>query len=174
VKAKNRASYEANRAKRNAESRAYYAQNRDQLMVINRERYARNHDRYQATQRAWWEANRERINAGRREFKSRHTYQSWVARLKKRGGLTPEDYWRILDAQGGGCALCGTHDPGKAGGSEERVFAVDHCHATGRVRGLLCHNCNRGLGYFRDHPGVLVKAAEYVRRSYPSSPQERG
>lgn len=161
MRAKNAASYEKDREGRSARNRDYYANNRDMVTARNRERHKADPERHRAAQRAWWEANKDRINTDRRKFKSMHTYRSWVQRLGKHG-LTPEMYWEMLDTQGGGCALCGTTDPGRAGGSSERVFAVDHCHGTGRVRGLLCHNCNRALGLFRDNAEVLRRAAEYV------------
>jgi len=161
VRAKNRASYDANRADRQARNRAYYQANRDALLAASRIRHRENAEQYKEQRALWWAANRDRINTERREFRSAETYRSWVWRLRKHG-LTPEGYWSLLDQQQGVCALCGTADPGKAGGSDERAFAVDHCHASGKVRGLLCHRCNRGLGYFRDHPEVLARAATYV------------
>lgn len=50
------------------------------------------------------------------------------------------------------CALCG--EPGQH---------IDHCHTTGRVRGHLCNNCNKGLGHFKDNPDTLLKAIEYLK-----------
>jgi hypothetical protein len=62
--------------------------------------------------------------------------------LKKKFGISSEDFDRMLEEQNGLCGICGTSDPG---GRWNR-FPVDHCHKTGKVRGLLCNNCNRGLG----------------------------
>lgn len=64
----------------------------------------------------------------------------------------------MFDQQNGRCAICESADPG-AGKSR---FAVDHDHVTGRVRGLLCNPCNKGLGMFQDSPMRLKRAAEYV------------
>ena len=44
-------------------------------------------------------------------------------------------------------------------------MGVDHCHATGKVRGLLCHPCNAGLGFYRDDPRLMREAAAYIERS---------
>ena len=73
-------------------------------------------------------------------------------------GLTLGDYEALSDAQGGNCAIC--LGPDETG----RRLAVDHCHETGKVRGLLCGRCNAGLGFFRDAPNVLRQAAEYLYR----------
>ena len=68
-------------------------------------------------------------------------------------GLTPEEYNSLWDKQNGGCVICG---------STEKKLCVDHCHNTGVVRGLLCTNCNQGLGQFKDDPGLLRSAATYL------------
>ena len=59
--------------------------------------------------------------------------------------------------QGGGCAICGiTVDP------THKQLSVDHCHNSGKVRGLLCTLCNTALGSFKDDPELLQKAINYV------------
>lgn len=77
------------------------------------------------------------------------------ARLKKKYGISLEQYDAMLAKQGGVCAICG-RPPGR------RRLAVDHCHKTKRVRGLLCYKCNYGLGVFRDDPVRLAKASAYL------------
>jgi len=72
--------------------------------------------------------------------------------------MTPEQYDAMLVAQGGGCAICGTKEPGRKKG----VFAVDHDHITGKVRALLCTNCNIGIGNLGDDPVRLRTAADYL------------
>lgn len=64
----------------------------------------------------------------------------------------------ILDRQGGVCAIC---DSPEAGG-RWATFAVDHDHATGELRGLLCQPCNVGIGQFSDDPSRLRRAADYL------------
>lgn len=85
-----------------------------------------------------------------------------------RYGLTPEDHDRMLAEQGGVCAICS--QPPKPNGikAASRLHA-DHDHITGRVRDLLCLNCNRGLGYFRDDPALLRAAAAYIERHRESA-----
>jgi hypothetical protein len=81
--------------------------------------------------------------------------------LKRRYGISSEDYERLLAEQRGSCAICG----GGPGGSA-RHFHVDHQHDTGEVRGLLCGNCNRGLGYLCEDPEIVRTAAEYLLRRH--------
>jgi hypothetical protein len=63
-------------------------------------------------------------------------------------------------AQGGGCAICG-RTPDDAPGRWSRLN-IDHDHKTGKVRGVLCHGCNSGIGHLQDDPALLRRAAEYV------------
>ena len=71
-------------------------------------------------------------------------------------GMTPAQYEDRLARQGGGCAICGTPPP------EGQSLHVDHDHDSGRIRGLLCFNCNAGLGKFGEDPELLSRAAGYV------------
>ena len=80
-----------------------------------------------------------------------------------RYGLTVEQYDEMLAAQNGVCALCG-NPPNPNGVRAASKLHADHDHATGRVRDLLCNNCNNGIGRFRDNPALLRAAAEYIER----------
>jgi len=75
--------------------------------------------------------------------------------LRKRYGLTVEEYQTLLARQEEVCAICRTATDGK-------VLAVDHDHLTGQVRGLLCDRCNLLLGRVEDDPSLLRRAAEYL------------
>lgn len=75
---------------------------------------------------------------------------------ERRYGLTEAGYNVLLDQQGGVCAIC--QKPPREG----RPLAIDHDHKTERFRGLLCDDCNRGLGMFHDSPAALVAASVYL------------
>jgi hypothetical protein len=85
------------------------------------------------------------------------------AKLRKNFGITLVEYEGILAAQGGVCGICRlperSIDPRNG---ELFALAVDHDHTTGRIRGLLCANCNRGIGLFADDNALLLRAAAYV------------
>ena len=80
--------------------------------------------------------------------------------LRKRYGITLEEYEAMAEAQGHRCKICRMRETEKYG-----LLHVDHDHRTARVRGLLCGNCNTGLGKFRDDPALLQSAIEYLRSS---------
>jgi hypothetical protein len=76
---------------------------------------------------------------------------------KSRYGITDEQYDHMLKAQSFGCKICGTHHFPYKGP------CVDHDHTTGKVRGLLCFNCNRGIGAFKEDVAIVEKALKYLQ-----------
>lgn len=84
--------------------------------------------------------------------------------LKKYYGITLQEYEALLVAQNGVCAICGGKETTKDKDGAPRRMPVDHCHTTGRIRGLLCTQCNRGLGMFSDSPERLRAAANYLEK----------
>ena len=83
--------------------------------------------------------------------------------LRTKYGLTTEQYAAMEQAQGNVCAVCSERC------STGRRLAVDHDHATGAVRGLLCHRCNRAIGLLGDDAALLRAAAEYLVTTAPLS-----
>lgn len=82
-----------------------------------------------------------------------------VRRMRERRlGVTHDEFMALLSAQGGVCAICGNGNDG------ERQLSIDHDHATGQVRALLCDRCNPMLGHARDSIAVLEAAIEYLKR----------
>lgn len=79
--------------------------------------------------------------------------------VRRKYGVTPEQYNELLDKQSGKCVICGY-----AFGQRKGDIQVDHCHDSGKVRGLLCDKCNRGLGFFQDQKQLLENAAAYLAR----------
>ncbi len=79
------------------------------------------------------------------------------AKSLRRYAITEQQWSEMLARQGGKCAICHAAEAGGKGG-----WHIDHCHETGRVRGLLCHHCNTGLGLFKDDPDLLTKALHYL------------
>lgn len=116
------------------------------------------------TQEAAWDyTTREgkRAYAQSHRDNNRNSYRN--KELQKNFGLSLVDYERMREEQNNGCASCGQPEKDTHYG-KLRWLAVDHCHDTGAVRGLLCGNCNKGIGHFKDDPDLLRKAAAYLER----------
>ncbi len=88
--------------------------------------------------------------------------------LRKSYGIELSEYEAISASQGGMCAICGGGETSVCHHNKRlRPLAVDHCHTTGKVRGLLCSACNRALGGFKDSPEILRAAIAYLEKHQP-------
>ena len=102
---------------------------------------------------------RQRAKVAGRPLRDSPTYAENRAGRFKRYGLTEATFTELLDSQGGRCAICSVPlDPNDT----NRNTHVDHCHTSGRVRGILCSGCNLGLGHFKDDHKRLLVAATYL------------
>jgi len=111
-------------------------------------------------------ARKQRKDKGHRKRKSElsRSYYRGLSQEKKdaycrrvnlwKYGMTVEQYDKLLEKQNGVCAICKR--------SPEQMLAVDHCHETGRVRGLLCRSCNLGIGHLDDDVSKVWAAMEYL------------
>jgi len=90
---------------------------------------------------------------------------SRTTKLKRRFGITPEEYGNLYRIQNGLCKICGNPETKihRSTGDIQRL-AVDHEHNSGKIRGLLCTSCNLGIGNFKDSTVLLKKAIEYLNR----------
>lgn len=111
----------------------------------------------------YYRNNREKALLYRKDYYSRNKRAFRRRLLMNTFGLTLEDYDRMLSEQQGGCAICGTAEAGGRG-----FFHVDHDHETEEIRGLLCANCNLGIGNMADSPEILEEAARYLRKQQGS------
>jgi hypothetical protein len=96
---------------------------------------------------------------GLKKQRDRYSQETRSIEVLKSYGLTLEKYNQMLEAQSGACAICGDK---QAKTKRNGRFCIDHDHATGEVRGLLCSHCNRGIGLLGDNPEKLKAAAEYL------------
>lgn len=106
--------------------------------------------------RRYTNTHREIINARQRQKRKENPRPQRNRVLQHRFGITIEKYDEMLLSQNGSCAIC------KKQNIDDRSFDVDHCHGTGKIRGLLCGNCNRGIGNLQDNPAILCAAIEYL------------
>ena len=104
--------------------------------------------------------NPEKVKERKRMYAIRHPDRVRRGKMRRgwrKMGLDPDDIEIRLSNHKGGCQICGNPPP-----DYYQNLSVDHCHITEKFRGFLCPQCNSGLGYFRDKPELLMKAAEYL------------
>lgn len=116
---------------------------------------------YKAERLAHQRANAEEHNAKQRKWRKENPEAFRSIKLKYRYGITLDDYKQMLSGQDGRCAICGSRETK----SQHKYLYVDHCHKTGKVRGLLCYHCNSTLGYMRDNPETLRSAIAYLEQN---------
>ncbi len=130
--------------------------------------------------KSWRNRNKEAYNEKRRNdpkvkednrIKRRKTVQNklkidpeWIRKfnLMKNFGLTVEEYDKMVE-DSGGCEICGLTQE-ESLKIDNRRLCVDHCHITGKIRGILCSKCNTALGKFKDSPQILQIAINYLNK----------
>lgn len=126
----------------------------DKLLRAENPEYAA---RQRENVRKWVRENRARNNAINLAWTKKQGPLYGRARKLSKYGLTIDDYDRMFAAQSGACNIC--RKPPKQGKS----LHVDHCHDTGRIRGLLCFRCNFGLSFFFDDADTVARALTHLR-----------
>lgn len=119
----------------------------------------RNAEKINARQREYRKANGDRLRANERKWRSRNVEKIAAYYREQKYGISQAEWNALLEKQNYGCAICGrTTETGR------RNLSVDHDHVTGRVRGILCQNCNAGIGHFRDDVDLVRTAVQYLER----------
>ena len=123
----------------------------------------------------WYQKNKEKINTHQKEYDNTHKvkikvknhkfYQNHKEEIKNRQlkshyGLSITEFDNLLLIQNNKCAICGQPLDLQI----PRSVCIDHNHLTNKVRGILCSNCNKALGFFRDNPEYLRNAIKYLER----------
>lgn len=139
-------------------------------------RYSQTRNKSIADAARWKKENRERVIelAARDRLNNPEKYEKWRKDYYQRNsknintraicryhGIDVPSYQSMIEAQNNQCAICGKEETRKLKGNVMRL-CVDHNHRTGKIRALLCHDCNSGLGKFYDSPDLLTKAAVYL------------
>lgn len=126
---------------------------------------AANPEKVKSHKRAEYARNRESYLAYNNSDKRRRRLFDW--KLENQFGITQAQYWAMYDKQTGLCAIC-DKPPDVFRGKPRRLY-VDHDHKTGLVRGLLCYQCNVGLGCFNDNVRSLRRAVQYLNNAKEAS-----
>lgn len=164
---------------RRAYAKGWREKNKEKLRAYFRQYYAKNRAKKIQAACQWKIDNPERAKEAHAKARKKHaasrleyTRKSRAAGsnfdrkhyLKARYGLTIEQYKDMLEAQGGLCMICNRPETRKLRGKTDVSLAVDHCHSTGNIRGLLCGNCNKGIGLLGDNADGLAAALRYLTR----------
>ncbi len=130
--------------------RRYQQNNKEKAKLYcanNKERINKNKIKYR-------EKHKENIAKYQKEYRQNNKSKQRKYNLKKYHNMTVEQYEKMLDNQSGLCDIC----------KEVKQLVVDHNHKTGKVRSLLCRNCNTGLGSFYENISILTNAIKYIER----------
>lgn len=92
------------------------------------------------------------------------TKQTYTNSIQKKFNMSPTDYINLHDYQKGLCAICSTPVENVFTGFKGIKQAIDHCHHTGEIRGILCRKCNSGIGMLQDDPYIIEKALNYLNK----------
>ena len=134
---------------------------KERIKKENKQHYDANKDRILGYKKKYREKNKERLNEIARIKRAANRHNNY--QHLKEFNLTKEQYLEMLEKQNHGCAICGGKDI-------NRKLAVDHCHTTGVIRGLLCSACNTSLGKFKDSVELLQKAIQYLKDNNGNKP----
>lgn len=138
-------------------SRKWYENNKEKRTKQINEYYIKNKEYLITASKKWSEANKDRI----RKNSERHRI--------KRMGISEEEYMKMFLLQNGKCAICEIHQK-----DIPKNFSIDHCHETGEVRGLLCNNCNAGIGFLKDDVELVKSAVKYLENPTFKKIKEKG
>lgn len=146
----------------------YRAKNKEKIRQGQKDYREKNREKVAQMKKKYAEENKEKLSSYYSEYYQEHkdkkkAYDRRYS-IKSKYGVELDWYDEQLKRQNGRCAVCGMTEPGTASG----YFCVDHNHATGQVRALLCGLCNLGLGHFMDSIPRLERAIGYLL-SYDSS-----
>lgn len=116
----------------------------------------KNPEKARENERRWRANNLEKARAAKRNWRANNPERMRENDLRHKYGITLAEFEALNQKQNGLCGIC--HKTC----SKNKILSVDHCHKTGRVRGLLCSKCNKGLGLFNDDFSLLIRAANHI------------
>jgi hypothetical protein len=134
-------------------ARVRRVEKKDEIREQSRQYRERNKLQIVERDKAYYEFNKERMDAYQRKHHLRTKY-----------GITPAQHAQMILAQDGKCLVCGETPDGRP---KKGKLHVDHCHDTGKVRGLLCHSCNVAIGHLKEDPVRIKALLEYVLKHLP-------
>lgn len=129
----------------------YYEAHKEELSAYKKE----HRDEIRERNRRYREKNRDKVRAYQKLYRKSRSGFNRNYQLRYHYGISVDDYEKLFIEQDGCCAICG----------KRTKLDVDHCHKSGRIRGLLCRQCNHALGLLYDNPELFKIAIEYLNES---------
>ncbi len=144
-----------NKADALAYSRKYYRENHEKALEAGRKWAKNNNEKVKITKKAYYDKNNKEILEKRRVWKKNNPDKMKNYSLKQNFGISLEDYKSLSEKQNHLCLICKL---------PTKTLVVDHNHETGKIRGLLCHLCNCGIGHFKENINSLENAINYLKQ----------
>jgi hypothetical protein len=130
-------------------------------------------ERIKEQTKIYYHKHKERLNAYSTLWQKQHKEARKQQHYKKKYGITLEDYNKILDSQSGICAICQQTEVISTGKTKKiNPLGIDHCHKTGRIRGLLCSKCNIGLGFLEKLTVPIERYFNYLNQNKEKNQDE--
>jgi gluconate kinase len=147
-------------------NKKHRAENKEHYKEYKLSYYAKNKERISKVRSAYKEKNRELIREKNKQYRFDHVEVTKNYKMSRRYGLSHEQFINMVNKQNNLCAIC--NQPEKT--FDQRIkmlrrLAIDHNHTTGKVRGLLCLECNSGIGKLKDSIELLTKAINYLKEN---------
>lgn len=137
--------------------RIWRTSNKARAAEIQKRSRQRNPEAARKRASEWHKNNHARHLAYMADRRKTHAEQIAASKRKSAFGITLADYNAMLEKQNHQCAICG-----KSPEQNQKRLAVDHCHTTNKIRGLLCSTCNKAIGLFSDNIPQLQSAIQYL------------
>ena len=147
-------------------AKIYRIEHRDELRISRLAYKLKNKEKIKEKRKIYLEKNKDKITKQAHEYAMSHRKERYIYNIKNKKrkrerelkvkyGLSLEEYNNILKLQNGVCAIC-------YGVGGKKGLAVDHCHKTNKIRGLLCSNCNCSIGLLKENIELLDKIKIYL------------
>lgn len=151
--------------------RAWKEQNREKRREQSRNCYQRNAEIFRAASARYRRENREKCAAYNKQWHMNNRERRLLDAVARRHGISGDAYIQLLLLQEGVCAICRKPEVLRDNRSGlVKNLSVDHDHATGAIRGLLCTRCNSAIAYFQEDAASLRRAADYLESNTPATP----
>lgn len=139
--------------------------NPEKEKLRRKSQYIKHRERDIEYSKRYKQENKEQVKATRRAYGIKNKDKIKDNILKHKFNISIEQYNKMLDSQNHVCAICFQPEKAKVRGADYlKSLAVDHCHTTNKIRGLLCDICNKGIGHFNDSIEKLEKAILYLKK----------